>query len=209
MTVIDEQNKFATLDALRGISAIAIAIRHTPHFFPKWIIEGSFLSIDLFFIMSGFVIFLAYEDRLGTGMSALQFLRIRLIRLYPLYFLGSALGILVAVAALHTNGLSIDWPPQLLVTTIPYSMVLLLTPLPGGANVLFPLNPVLWSIFYELETRKNRLISGNVGDIEAAGRTKGIVRADFHDARRSFRRFPWFAGGISPRTPGVRGRSTC
>ena len=62
---------------------------------------------------------------------------------------------------------------------------------------------------FKLETRKNRLISGDAGDVEAAGRTKGIVRADFHDARRSFRRFAWFAGGISPCTPGVRGRSTC
>ena len=38
----------------------------------------------------------------------------------------------------------------------------------------------------QLETRKNRVISGEAGwldDVEVAGRTKGIVRTDFHDAR--------------------------
>lgn len=39
----------------------------------------------------------------------------------------------------------------------------------------------------QLETRKNRVISGEAGwlyDVEVAGRTKGIIRTDFHDARR-------------------------
>ncbi|MCH4021828.1 MAG: hypothetical protein LKH81_08990 [Acetobacter sp.] len=37
------------------------------------------------------------------------------------------------------------------------------------------------------ETRKNRVISGEacwLDDVEVAGRTKGIVRTDSHDARR-------------------------
>ncbi|MEE4455323.1 hypothetical protein [Novosphingobium resinovorum] len=39
----------------------------------------------------------------------------------------------------------------------------------------------------QLETRKNRVISGEAGwfdDVEASGRTKGIVRTNFHHARR-------------------------
>lgn len=43
------------------------------------------------------------------------------------------------------------------------------------------------SIDIQLETRKNRVISGEAGwldDVEASGRTRGIVRTDFHDARR-------------------------
>ncbi|KXV61956.1 hypothetical protein AD948_00090 [Acetobacter senegalensis] len=40
---------------------------------------------------------------------------------------------------------------------------------------------------WQLETRKNRVISGEAGwldDVEVAGRTKGIIRTDFHDTRR-------------------------
>ncbi|MEE4455317.1 recombinase family protein [Novosphingobium resinovorum] len=43
------------------------------------------------------------------------------------------------------------------------------------------------SIEDQLETRKNRVISGEAGwfdDVEASGRTKGIVRTNFHHARR-------------------------
>ncbi len=39
----------------------------------------------------------------------------------------------------------------------------------------------------QLETRKNRVVSGEAGwcdDVEASGRIKGIVRTDFHDAGR-------------------------
>ncbi|OUI80968.1 hypothetical protein HK12_06685 [Acetobacter orientalis] len=39
----------------------------------------------------------------------------------------------------------------------------------------------------KLETRKNRVISGEAGwldDVEVAGHTKGIIRTDFHDTRR-------------------------
>ncbi len=49
----------------------------------------------------------------------------------------------------------------------------------------------LWRLKYriegkekKLETRKNRVISGWLDDVEAARRTKGIVRTDFHDAWR-------------------------
>jgi hypothetical protein len=40
---------------------------------------------------------------------------------------------------------------------------------------------------WKLETRKNRVISGEAGwldDVEVAGRTKGIIRTDFHDTWR-------------------------
>ncbi|WP_157801328.1 hypothetical protein [Sphingobium sp. LB126] len=63
---------------------------------------------------------------------------------------------------------------------------------------------------FQLETRKNRVISGEAGwfdDVEASGRKNGIVRSDFHDAWRCFRRFGWLADRVSPCIPGVRGRS--
>lgn len=52
----------------------------------------SFLAVDLFFLLSGFVIAYAYDGRLARPSFVGQFLGIRLIRLYPLYLLGIAVG---------------------------------------------------------------------------------------------------------------------
>jgi peptidoglycan/LPS O-acetylase OafA/YrhL len=147
---ITERQKYTTLNGLRGIAAIAIAIRHCPHFFVGFGLPGSFLSVDLFFVLSGFVISMAYEDRFRAGMTTFEFMRLRLIRLYPLYLLGVSLGLPVAVLAMYRAGLSVNWSPLLLGATIPFSAVMLPTPPFGDTDPLIPLNPVLWSIFFEL-----------------------------------------------------------
>lgn len=78
---------FGLLDAQRGIAAILVAWAHlgppsalTPR------MAG--LCVDLFFILSGFVIPLAYEKRLILGLSVGRFLAARFVRLYPMYALG-------------------------------------------------------------------------------------------------------------------------
>lgn len=46
---------------------------------------------------------------------------------------------------------------------------------------------MFWMELVKLETRKNRVISGEAGwldDVAVAGRSKGIIRIDFHDTRR-------------------------
>jgi len=42
-----------------------------------------YLAVDFFFMLSGFVLAHAYEERLRSGMKAWRFMRTRIIRLYP------------------------------------------------------------------------------------------------------------------------------
>ncbi|MBV8922057.1 acyltransferase family protein [Bradyrhizobium sp.] len=147
-----ERRQYRTLDGLRGVAALSIVILHTPHFFNQWHLSDSFLAVDLFFVLSGFVLAAAYEPKLQAGMTALSFLRIRLIRLYPLYLLGTLFGVPVALMAMKFggNGLSVDWSAGLFAISLPLSLVMLPMPAGGADGFLYPFNPVLWTIFFEI-----------------------------------------------------------
>ena len=82
---------FGTLDGLRGIAALAVVTRHVPDHTFRELLPGSALAVDLFFVLSGFVLAHSYTERLRDEMGAMEFMRIRIIRLYPLYILGTAL----------------------------------------------------------------------------------------------------------------------
>jgi len=157
ITAVPSQHAFVTLDGLRGIAAIAILTRHAPAFFGtlstfganasgKLIAVGpfyeSYLAVDFFFMLSGFVLAHAYAKRLQTSMTALQFMTIRLIRLYPLYLFALAL-------SLVTNGEHLLRGDMSLLTITASALFFLPSPVtPTGA--LFPLNGPAWSLFGEL-----------------------------------------------------------
>lgn len=145
-----EDHRFLVLDGLRGIAAFAVILDHVSsatlrHWFP-----GRYLAVDFFFVLSGFVLAHAYGERLKTGLSPLAFMRIRLIRLYPLYLLGLALSVMFAVL-----GVLRGWE------TMPLSEIAMIAlfglafipapPVYGwtGAH-LYPFNGPAWSLFFEL-----------------------------------------------------------
>lgn len=86
-----KHQRYVTLDALRGIAALAVVVVHIPMLFglPQQLSSG--LAVDLFFILSGFVLEHAYGDGLRREMSFSAFIRVRMIRLYPLYLIGVVL----------------------------------------------------------------------------------------------------------------------
>jgi peptidoglycan/LPS O-acetylase OafA/YrhL len=129
---------FSVLDGIRGIAAILILIRHTTIFFGVKYPE-SFLAVDLFFVLSGVVIANAYEQRLLDGLATRRFAWLRLVRIYPLYILGSLLGVVGVLAGRPFGG---DMP-----TALALSFVLI--PYLGYASP-FPFNGVSWSLFYEI-----------------------------------------------------------
>jgi len=87
-----EKQRFYLLDALRGLAAIVVLQIHLRG--EAWQIFGSrYVAVDFFFVLSGFVLAQAYGER---HLSFASFLRIRLIRLYPLYLIGTLLGVLAA-----------------------------------------------------------------------------------------------------------------
>ena len=80
---------YVALDSWRGICACAVILYHLPstgtltslRFF-----ENAWLFVDLFFVLSGFVIAASYGDRLANGYSVRRFMTLRLGRVYPLHF---------------------------------------------------------------------------------------------------------------------------
>jgi peptidoglycan/LPS O-acetylase OafA/YrhL len=90
---------FVVLDGLRGVAAIAIVFFHLALIRGDLPGEG-YLAVDFFFVLSGFVLAHAYGSRLQQGsMSFGRFVLIRMIRLYPLYFLGSVIALPIALRA--------------------------------------------------------------------------------------------------------------
>lgn len=137
-------DRYHLLDGLRGVAAVLVVFYHlgqrteTP-----WLVPGGYLAVDFFFPLSGVVIANAYEARLRAGWPFARFLLARVVRLYPLYLLGLALGLAAAADGLlqATAGRE-AWPVAAMAN-------LLMLPSPGS-DFLFPYNLPAWSLFFEL-----------------------------------------------------------
>ncbi len=140
---------FHTLDALRGIAAIGVVVFHMSGAFTPMAAPGGYLAVDLFFMMSGVVLANAYEPRFAAGMGIGNFMRARLIRLYPLYVVGTLLGIAVTVASLHGRNTQ-NWDGASLRQAVALATVFLPNLSGRPVDTLFPLNIPCWSLFFEL-----------------------------------------------------------
>ena|ERR1700730_5639017 len=83
-------HSFPALDGVRGVAAILVALFHLRNRFlgfNNFPGGDGYLAVDLFFVLSGFVLSHAYLPRFQNGMSPSQFMKARLIRLYPLYII--------------------------------------------------------------------------------------------------------------------------
>jgi peptidoglycan/LPS O-acetylase OafA/YrhL len=133
---------FIALDGVRGVAALGVLTRHTPAYFGESPLPSSFLAVDLFFLLSGFVLAHAYEAKLNAGLPAMDFMRLRYIRLYPLYFLSSAIGLALVLSG--TQPVALDFKFGI-------SIALNVVFLPGPFSIgPFPLNGPAWSLFLEL-----------------------------------------------------------
>lgn len=161
----DTKPHYELLDGLRGVAAILVLIYHIFEgfaFAESTNGEGSGLittlnhghiAVDFFFILSGFVISYAYDDRWGK-MSLGGFFKRRLIRLHPMLIMGAVVGV---ISFLLTG--CQQWSGE--VTPISWVMIALLLTifmvpaLPGlpyevrGNGEMFPLNGPMWSLFFE------------------------------------------------------------
>ena len=98
-----ERRAYQTLDGLRGVGAFVVVMRHVPYLFGPVRVPESFLAVDLFYLVSGFVVAHAYGERLKAGGFFKDFVKTRLIRLYPLYLFGLAVGIIPATYDVITD----------------------------------------------------------------------------------------------------------
>ena len=164
----DSKPHYAILDGLRGVAALVVIWYHVFEGFATSPLDQKFnhgyLAVDFVFILSGFVVGYAYDDRwrkrpgnasgVCGGMGIKDFLKRRLVRLHPMVMLGSVLG---AVTFLIQG--SVQWNG----THVPFGAVMLAMLLgmflipayPGapyevrGNNEMYPLNGPSWSLFFE------------------------------------------------------------
>lgn len=145
------------LDALRGIAAIMVVMMHGFEVFCKgnyheMVINHGYLAVDFFFMLSGYVMAHAYDDRWNT-MTVKSFFTRRLIRLHPLIIVGSILGALLFYFQQTSifPKIATATPSQLFLVML---IGLTLIPIPTsmdirGWNEMHPLNGPSWSLFFE------------------------------------------------------------
>ena len=87
--------RYEILDGLRGVASLVVVAFHlfeahaASH--ADQIINHGYLAVDFFFVLSGFVIGYAYDDRWGR-MTYRDFFKRRLIRLHPMVVMGMLIG---------------------------------------------------------------------------------------------------------------------
>lgn len=131
------QDRLPGLDALRGIAAVCVVVYHA---FWSPVTRG-YLAVDLFFMLSGYVMARTYEARLlgRSEFGPAAFLWQRWCRLWPIMSVGTLLGLAL---------ISTRVPLEPSVSAVLFLSLMFIPVLAG--NDLFPLNPPSWSITYEL-----------------------------------------------------------
>jgi peptidoglycan/LPS O-acetylase OafA/YrhL len=126
---------------MRGVAALSVVMFHGDPFFVPFAVSEGYLAVDFFFALSGCVLAHAYTKRLLGDMSALTFLQLRLVRLYPLYILGTVFGLLSLL----------PHPPEFAFQHFYVNLAAAVLFLPSPASMIFfPFNHPLWSLFHEL-----------------------------------------------------------
>lgn len=87
--------RYEILDGLRGVAALTVIIFHLFETYSKGpvfqIVNHGYLAVDFFFVLSGFVVGYAYDDR-WDKMSIGSFFKRRLIRLHPMVVVSTLIG---------------------------------------------------------------------------------------------------------------------
>ena len=156
----DTKAHYDLLDGLRGVAALMVIWYHV---FEGYAFAGGgnietlnhgYLAVDFFFILSGFVIGYAYDDRWDKSLTMKDLFKRRLIRLHPMVVMGAVLGAITFCI----QG-CVQWDG----THVAISMVMLsllctiffIPAMPGvgyevrGNGEMFPLNGPCWSLFFE------------------------------------------------------------
>lgn len=149
-------HRYICLDSLRGICAVVVSLYHFNRFAidhvyvpmtyvtQNYFVTNGYLLVDFFFVLSGFIISTKYRAELAKGLRAVDFMFLRIGRLYPLH---AVVLIIVAilfpillpksVSALHHRGLSDFISTALLINST-------------GGNHLADWNTPSWSISAEI-----------------------------------------------------------
>lgn len=132
------------LDGLRGIAAVCVLASHSA--FTSLSFSKSYLAVDFFFILSGYVIGLAYDGRLQNSLSVWGYMRERLERLWPMLVIGAVVGLCI-IPIVPRDGYFIPRGPYNHALAFLCQILLIPFVVSPGA---FVFNGVQWSIVFEL-----------------------------------------------------------
>jgi peptidoglycan/LPS O-acetylase OafA/YrhL len=147
---------YEILDGLRGVASILVVAFHIFETYSgdrfHQIINHGYLAVDFFFVLSGFVVAYAYDDR-WSKMGQWDFYKRRLIRLQPMVIMGTLIGAALfyfqACGAFPLISATPVWK-MLLVMLVGFTMVPLLPSMDiRGWQEMHPLNGPAWSLFFE------------------------------------------------------------
>ena len=165
-TFSDTKTHYALLDGLRGVAALFVVWYHVFEGFGfaqsvNGVDDGlitsfnhGYLAVDFFFILSGFVIGYAYDDRWAKGFTLGQFAKRRLIRLHPMVVAGAVIGFITFClqGAVKWDGTHVATSAIMLALLC---TMFLIPAVPGtapevrGNGEMYPLNGPSWSLFFE------------------------------------------------------------
>ena len=143
------RRRFAVLDGLRALAALAVVADHVASPTMQALTPHRAMAVDFFFVLSGFVVLHAYEARLTgpNSIGALGFIRVRLVRFWPMLLAAVALGALVLALLGADHGGLKRWLGSL-------TLNLSFLPTPPSLSLLswspFPLDGPSYSMFFEL-----------------------------------------------------------
>lgn len=153
----DTKPHYELLNGLRGVAALMVVLYHIFEGFATSPIDQRFnhgyLAVDFFFILSGFVIGYAYDDR-WQKMKTRDFIKRRLIRLHPMIVLGLVFGVITFLiqGGKQWDGTSVSLSMVILALLL---SLFLIPAIPGsgvevrGNGEMFPLNGPIWTLFFE------------------------------------------------------------
>jgi exopolysaccharide production protein ExoZ len=141
---------FLSIQALRAVAALLVVLLHAFETWGervdptapgvRW--ENGAAGVDIFFIISGFVMVISSRRLAGRPGAALTFLRHRVARIVPLYWLLTTVKILAVVVL----------GDVVLRTTLDFNFVAgsyLFLPVTDSAGHFRPVLPVGWTLTYE------------------------------------------------------------
>ena len=161
----DTKPHYELLDGLRGIAALLVLVYHIfeGYAFAESVngagsglittLNHGHIAVDFFFILSGFVVSYAYDDRWGK-MSLGSFFKRRLIRLHPMLVMGALIGV-AAFAFVGFEKWDASFASPLWVAGAFFLTIFMIPAVPGlpyevrGTGEMFPLNGPGWSLFFE------------------------------------------------------------
>ena len=156
-TYMKYKPRYEILDGLRGIAAITVVIFH---FFETYswgkpaeqIVNHGYLAVDFFYLLSGFVISYAYDDR-WDKMSLWDFYKRRLIRLHPMVIAGTLVGVFYIFFSEYDLMTNIQNPdPFVFFGSILMSLLMIPTPRNfdiRGLHESNGINGTFWTLHYE------------------------------------------------------------